>query len=61
MTVTVTTGQGGDDPQTEERAYVASYHVGDGPVYRAETAEEAVDPRAVAERALVACGRESKG
>ena len=48
----------GDDPTT--RRYVASYYVEPGPVYRVETADEAVDPREARDRVLVQCGADTK-
>ncbi|MFB6303666.1 MAG: hypothetical protein ABEH47_00745 [Haloferacaceae archaeon] len=41
------------------RTYVASYYVSADPVYRVETEDEAVDPRAHPDRRLVQCGADA--
>lgn len=50
--------EGSDEPT--RRAYVASYFVSAGPVYRVETDSEPVDPRTHPNRQLVQCGTDSK-
>ncbi|MFB6309945.1 MAG: hypothetical protein ABEH64_02055 [Salinirussus sp.] len=53
------TPEDGDEPV--EAAYVASYYVASGPVYRAQTDADAVDPRSHPDRVLVQCGSDAKG
>jgi hypothetical protein len=50
--------EGDDGPTT--RTYIASYHVAPGPVYRAETDSEAVDPRTHPDRQLVQCATDTE-
>jgi hypothetical protein len=52
------TDEGTTEPTV--RSYVASYYVSAGPVYRAETDSEAVDPRTHPDRQLVQCGTDTE-
>lgn len=45
--------------ESSEREYVASYYVSEGPVVRAETDSEAVDPRTRDDARLVQCGADA--
>lgn len=48
----------GEDDESTEDEYVASYYVSAGPVYRVETDSEPVDPRTRSDRDLVQCSPE---
>ncbi|MFC5367438.1 hypothetical protein [Salinirubrum litoreum] len=60
MRVFVVIDEGDGDRRVERYDYAASYFVGDGGVYRAETADRQTDPRESAGRQLVACSADGE-